>query len=485
MARSAIDPEWWIDYFVDTFDPRGDGAHDLPFLLYPFQRQVLQSIYDHYLGQRDLAQLKSRTMGMTWLNLAFILNRWLFEDGFTALVGSFREKEVDNGKHNINTLFGKLDYMLQRLPGWMIPLGYSERKQRRNLLIDHPLRTNIIQGSSAVGDFSRGGRFRMIFIDEGAAWEHPTLENAWASTSQSARFRLLTSTSKGQDDFCDIYRSGVDTQRIHWSVHPLYDDAWYEDQKIRIGSAEKVAQELDCSFEHSAANVCYPAWRDGTVVKGHFPYNPKWPLWISVDFGLNDPTALVYWQRDPESQRFRMLAGYERRGQSIDFYVPFFTGMLAEEDKTRYSAEDLAFLSMRSLWGSALVYGDPAGKQRNQATGVSVLDVLAEKGVTIVTNDSARDYATRHRLTSIGLRQLDVNIAECRAIDDAMNNSRFPERRGNRSTSELEKPIHDQWSHFRSAIEYLFVNIPGLQAINRPKPTFRTRPWQQLRPRMR
>lgn len=475
LKRCARDVEWFVDFWCYTFDPRGSGVKDKPFLLYPFQRDLLKQLESHYTEQRDLLIEKSRDMGVTWIILCHIFHHWLFAEGYTCLLGSIDEYEVDDT--TIDSLFGKLDYLLEWLPGWMKPQGFSARYHRKKLTLIHPEKSgNVILGETSTGEFSRSGRYSEVFMDEGSAWKPGTLRKAWTSASRATECRIICGTPRGKDDFYDLRFGGlVEVSTIHWTLHPERDTDWYERQKSRMTS-EEIAQELDISYERSQSGVVYPTWQE--CPRGDYPYLPKAPLWITVDFGLRDDTALIVWQRDPNTTRFRTIDCYSNRDKHIDFYVPMLLGHIPSDSTHQYSREDIAWISRRAGWGQAVIFGDPAGKQRNQVTGTSVLDLLAEYGVYVTVNDGARDWETRKRLTELGLRELDINVPACSPLDMAMSNARYaPAPEGKLGSV---KPIHDWTSHFRSCVEFFFVNNPPISVSERPSPRVKRPAWYYL-----
>jgi len=483
MKRSRESVEWWIDYWVDTYDPfeiRGEKTK--PLLLYPFQRDLVASLLQHYNAPSDLLIEKTRRMGATWVIDAFITYKYLFEPNSTFLLGSWTEDEVDDG--TINSLFGKIDFILRRLPGWMLPVGFDFEKHRKKLLLIHPDPNNLcsIRGKASVGNFGRAGRYSMVFIDEGASF--PPLRDAWTATAETAQCRVIASTPKGKNTFYDIRNSGIDVLSLHWSIHPERDQQWYEEEKKRYLDEVEIAQELDINYERSASGVVYPNWYQ--VPKGLYPYQLNWPLWISIDFGVRDDTALVVWQRDPETGRLRMIDCYKNRGKPIDFYIPFLKGEISETRKGTYSNEDLKWISRRSTWGDAILFGDPAGRQRSQTDARSVIDVLEQDhNLYVTTNTYARDFTTRKRMTELGLRELDVNLPACEEVDISMSNYRYIEQRSN-TTTEQAKPYHDQFSHFASAVEYFFVNLPPFSThTRRTASRIRKAGWQELYERRR
>jgi len=102
-------------------------------------------------------------MGVTWMIVAWIVWKWLFADGFNALMGSRKEDLVDNKA--ADSLFGKAEYIIERLPNWMWPIGWDSSKHRTFAKIINPENDNTIQGESANRDFSRQGRYSCLVGD--------------------------------------------------------------------------------------------------------------------------------------------------------------------------------------------------------------------------------------------------------------------------------------------------------------------------------
>lgn len=458
-ARCAEDPVFFLDYFAVLYDPEEYGQASIkPMLLWPFQRDLVLSIMEHIEKGKDLIIEKSRKVGASWLVIGVVLHQWLFRDRFAALLGSRKEDLVDNG--HPDSLFGKLVFLLEHLPGWLLPKGWDPKRYRRFMKLYNPQNRSIVLGESSNPNFSRGGRFSLIVLDEAAFF--PDFESVWRATSQSAPCRLLISTPNGRNAFARLRFSGqVDVITLHWSLVPGRDQEWYEREKARLVDPVTIAQELDISYDRSLAGLVYPDWQE--VPKGHYPYQPGWPLYAAIDFGINDPTAIVWAQRNPETGQVRIIDYYENRGKPITFYVPFLLGEIPEECRDfSYSEAEREKIAQHLTWGIPTVFGDPAGRQRSQVTGESVLDVLRRFGIFVVTRPEAQDFQTRYVKTQLLIRKIEgVHLPDCSQLDMAIAAARFPEvPPDTRSTAERNRPIHDWTAHARSALEYLAVNLP-------------------------
>lgn len=158
-TRSKDDRIFFINS-LKTFDPRTKDK-DLQFELYPFQIDYAKKLFKHIDESKDLFVEKSRDMGVSWTTCAVILWYFLFEEGFQCLIGSRKEDYVDN--KTIDSLFGKLDYLIKSLP-WKIQ-GYKEDKHRLFMKLSNPENGSNIQGESANANFSRGGRYKCLTGD--------------------------------------------------------------------------------------------------------------------------------------------------------------------------------------------------------------------------------------------------------------------------------------------------------------------------------
>ena len=482
-AQAAADPVFFINTFLWTFDPRPTAPEpDLPFLLEPFQVDLIHR-YEQALAEHDdVIVEKSRDMGVTWLTLAWILYGWIFRPGFQALIGSYTEDLVWNKA--LDSHFGKLEYMLQRLPGWLRPRGFSFEKHFRKLRLTHPgngpdaaLRGNTIRGASATGRFGRQGRYTVVYIDEAGFWED--FSSAWRAAGSTTKTRIAVSTPNGMNSWGKlVHHPGMQRKRVtlHWSLSPRHDQAWYEAECARLVNEEDIAQELEISYHRSQRGRVYPAWDHVEI--GTYDYDPRWATFVSWDFGL-DTTALIWWQRDPVTGQVRMLDCYRNSQKPIDFYVPFVTGEVTGDNPylRDYSADELAKMTVHAQWGTAIHYGDPSVTQRDLASGRSPHEILREHGIYVFTNPAARDHKTRKRFTELGLRGLQVNVPDdpdnpvsCAGVDDAMRLYHYPARNPDaQRTSEINRPVHDDSSHFATAVEYFFVNLPPHRRATHPE----------------
>ena len=449
----AEDPIFFIENFGWTFDPRMEHApNNLPFIMYPYQKEIVMKIVSHIRNGEDLVIEKSRDMGATWLFIYVFYWFWLFGDAFSGLLGSYKEVLVDN--RTKDSLMGMIDYAMDSTPKWMMPRRFKPKDHRQKLKLVNPENYNIIAGDTMNPDFGRGSRRTVVFLDEGASWEY--FREAWESCGDVTPCRLTVSTPKGRNAFALLRESGIDVLTIHWRQHPMKDEDWYEFEKSRR-SDEEVAQELDISYHRSQEGRVYPEW--DLIEWGSYSYDEQLPLYVSWDFGLSDDTAMIWFQSD-YTGRIRIIDAYSNRGKTIEFYIPFVTGVISSDRDFRYTPRDLKMIENHKAWKQGTHFGDPAGRFLNQVTNTSVMDVLRQNGIIVNFREEAKDFQTRKSATKILLKRTLANKNDgVKELGLSIENAKYPMvRRGGQDQVRSQKPAHDWTSHYRSALEYFAVN---------------------------
>lgn len=448
------DPLFFIENFGWTFDPRPERTqHHYPFILFDYQKEAITWIVNKVRNGGDGLIEKSRDMGATWLFMMSMFYLWRFDDVFSGLIGSYKEALVDDRTES--SLFGKLDYQLMNTPKWLLPARFDMKKHRQKLKLINPENYNVISGDTMNPEFSRGSRRNIVFLDEGATWAY--FAEAWESAAGTTSCRMTCSTPKGHNAFASLRDSGkVDVLTLHWKLHPLKDEEWYEYQKSR-NTDEVIAQELDINYQKSQEGRVYPEW--DTIQWGDFPYDDTLPLYVSWDYGFSDDTAMIWWQPQKDG-KVRIIDAYSRSKKIIDFFVPFVTGYVQSDKSHQYSKKELCIIEAHKGWRSAIHFGDPAGRFTNQTTNTSVHETLKSYGIHVNFLEDAKDFQSRKTATKLLLRNVVANDIEgVKELSLSMENASYPRTRtGGQQDFKSVKPIHNWTSHYRSAVEYFAVN---------------------------
>jgi hypothetical protein len=200
----------------------GDNQHipkDMPFIMYTYQIEFFSHIINRILiDPDDILSDKSRDMGATWLVMAAVLWCWLVVPNFQAYLGSRIEPLVDNWMKDSH--FGKLRYMLQRLPPFLKPAGLQPKVHDTKLNLYNPQTGGAIQGAATSPNFARQGRYNVVVLDEFAAWEYAS--EAWTSCGDSTTCRIPISTPQGLvNEFASIrFSKTTQVLSFHWTLNP-------------------------------------------------------------------------------------------------------------------------------------------------------------------------------------------------------------------------------------------------------------------------
>lgn len=450
---------FFIENFGWTFNPKMEPKH-FPFILFDFQKDEIRRVVDAIINGHDILIEKSREMGVTWIVFAFIpLWFWLFRDGSSFLVGSYKEILVDD--RTDGSIFGKIDYAIQSLPKWILPEKFDSKKHRNKLKLINPVNNNLIGGDTMNPYFGRGMRKTAILFDELGFWDYA--KEAWESSGDSSNCRIANSTPHGYNYYALLGDTDIEKITLHWKLHPLKDEEWYRYECARR-TDEEIAQELDISYSKSREGKVYPEWNEENVKKIKIDYNPGLPLYVSWDFGKTDDTAIIWAQRNYDG-KLNIIDTYKKSGKNIDFFVPFINGYRISNEE-HYSQEEEQIIDEHKEWKKATHFGDPAGRFQNQVTDQSVIDVLKDYGIVINYREDWKNFTSKRksaakRLIGEGIF-LDKN-PRTKDFDISMLNSSYPKIKVEGiDIVRSEKPKHDGYSHYRTAFEYLALGLEGI-----------------------
>ena len=315
---------YWCEHYAYTFDPRFPLDPHKRFILYDYQLKDQETIRKAIKNGGSIHLDKSRDMGATWLMMAIITYEWLFAESFHALMGSRKEDLVDFG--TIDDLYGKIDYILERLPQWMLQGYVNESPWRKKMLLKHPETGNVITGESANASFGRGPRKNMVYLDEFAFWEED--QAVWTAVQDTAPCRIATSTPKGESNVFARLRTNSAIIRIsqHWTQHPEKDVEWYKNEceKRKMSGMYDtiaIAQELNIDYKASGGRLALPQLHSpqkARIVTPEIrvtdPSNDNSSFYMGLDWGTTNPTSIhVYRVKrlHPDKPIFRIHVCWE------------------------------------------------------------------------------------------------------------------------------------------------------------------------------
>lgn len=253
---------------------------------------------------------------------------------------------------------------------------------------------------------------------------------------------ILAGTPKGKRG---LYRmsQNPDWKEFHYTSYDNPDlnrDELDELEKEYKSYGEDFYQQEIMAEYIKPIGVVYKEFNEERQVK-EFDYDSNLPLHVTWDFGINDPTALIWLQ--PYASELRVVDYYERSEVNIEHFVQV--------------------LNSKPYGPISLHTGDIAGRARTLTTGTSVIDELAKFGVHVTTMPIP-SIPDQIRLAHRSIPRLFIRkCQETERFIDVLNNYKYPDaKRENVINQSNEIPLHDQFSHGARAFEYYTWNTQNL-----------------------
>ncbi len=490
MAICAEDIGYWAVIYGWIEEPRAIEGEDTvkPFFAFAFQVKLLQQMVEVAADPKpaDIYSSKARGLGVSWVFCYFAIWAWLFREWRGHMV-SRREDLVDKPL-DLNSLFGKLDFILKWLPRWMKPDGFQAKDHRLKLLLKNPVTGAQVTGESTTSKTGRGGRATYALEDEAAFYDFKAVHNTLAGTTRH-RFVVSTESYEEGKDWEDAWRAAKQTRpelvhELDWWHNPYFDQAWYDAEKQRAIEAhdyEGFQREVERNPSAGGTWV-YPSARDLPVIaRGYLPHDM---LLVAIDPGHADDTAIVWGQPTyHEGNRgVHWLDSYERNLTPVEWYAHILTGvppMPGDECwgivPTPREQQVMAFF--RDIpWDTDLAryFMDPAGAQQH-TSGISFYILFLKKSLELRQRVAeAGETAVPIPLLYKALRGKGRLLDERRycmrralvhstyersqggeRVQDAHSNYRFGEETG--KSSGEPKPVHNRHSHITTACEYAYM----------------------------
>tara|TARA_Y100000310_G_C20699927_1_gene828791 strand:- start:4281 stop:5870 length:1590 start_codon:yes stop_codon:yes gene_type:complete len=441
-----------------------------PFTLWPYQKEFITILEYGVENGIGIHNDKSRKMGFSWLFMAYGLWGVSFVEGFSFYVFSITGSEVDNGgsKSTLHSLFGRLRFMHNKLPDGhplKAPLVF---KQGQVYHEEHPDR--FMHGGHMGSDPARGGNYSLGLWDESA---HAKIDGGdiWIAFESAVNCPVLNSTPRGEDnEFARLKTSkGLIHTSYHWTTNPIYVEKkytckkgcrfhneggvihapWYDKRTKNIHDPWKAAQEYDISYSRSTSNMIFTEFNERIhVAKGDIDYNYKLPLYTGWDFGISDPTVIL-WVQEVEGNLI-VIDCFHDDNKVMDYFADV---LLSRYPGSKYTGH----------------FGDPAGKSRG-ARLESATSVLAEYNIHIQSRQWTAKLQANDKILAIkSFLRTDATSGEdrpriiiskhkCKYLISALKGAAWPtDQQGNVvPDTTMKKGPH---RHPVDALGYLILNL--------------------------
>ncbi|HET6725878.1 MAG TPA: TerL protein [Gammaproteobacteria bacterium] len=292
----AENPADFIEGWCVTVDPRNAEIGlpvNVPFLLFPRQREFIDWLYARWRAREDGLAEKSRDMGVSWLCIAFAVWMWTFHPETVIGFGSRKTEYVDQ-LGDPKSLFWKARTLIAMLPKEFRPRGYVQKVHAPFMRILNPE-----NGASIIGEagdnIGRGARTSLYIKDEAAYFERPESIEAALSATSNVKIDVSTPNGPGNPFYIKRHAGILPVFTFAWREDPRKDEKWYEKQKRELDPVI-VAQEIDINYEASINNAFLDAEPVQEAMKrGPADVEARGPVIWGLDvarFG-DDTTVLV------------------------------------------------------------------------------------------------------------------------------------------------------------------------------------------------
>lgn len=263
-------PADFVEDWGWTFDPRNAEVGlptDIPFVLFPRQRQYIDWLHEGWLEREHGLAEKSRDMGVSWLCVGFAVWMFMFHPGTVVGFGSRKEEYVDK-IGDPKSLFWKVRFFIDMLPSEFQPNGWNPQKHAPFMRVANPENGAVIVGEAG-DNIGRGNRTSIYFVDESAFLEHPEAIDAALSQTTNCRVDVSTPNGAGNPFYRKRHSGKVSVFIFDWRDDPRKGKDWYAKQ-VQDLDPVVLAQEVDRNYEASNAFAFIP----GSLVEAAMSRGP-------------------------------------------------------------------------------------------------------------------------------------------------------------------------------------------------------------------
>ena len=350
--------------------------------------------------------------------------------------------------------YDKADLMFREIWQKMV-IGHAndiDRASEKERYIRFKWGTVVEAKSADNPDSLVGEGLDLLIIDEAAKVKRKIWDMYLSPTLSDRKGKgIFITTPEGFNWIYDLYLLGKEDelweshQAPSWDNHFAFPKGKSDNfllERKRNMDKEVYDQEYGAKFTSFAGRV-YPFER--TLDVGHYPYNPNFPTFCSIDFGYRMP-AVGWFQTHRVGGIWHI--------NMIDEII----------HKKNVKTDELALKIKAKPYNVLKYYGDPAGMQAQGQSGLGDIEIFKKNGITVNTK---RDKVSKSIASGIshvrsfienaqGERHFHVQ-KKCTRIMMDLENYRYPEPKEGAylKPEPLKDGYHD---HGCDMIRYFFIN---------------------------
>ena len=189
---------------------------------------------------------------------------------------------------------------------------------------------------------------------------------------------LITTTPNGHNWVYDLFTTAetdkdVEAITAYTIENPIIDPAEIERAR-RMMDERYFRQQFYASFENWAGLV-YEEFDPTVHAAKSIPYNPELPVYIGMDFGWNDPTAILWYQYDPATETWYLIKEFVRSHITPRTIAKILKGEVIHLPEGEFQAP----CGLDEV--EAIVSGLEMKQRRQEANGLSMRDILIQEGI--------------------------------------------------------------------------------------------------------
>ena len=267
------------------------------------------------------------------------------------------------------------------------------------------------------------------------------LNDGWAIFNGTPRgtanhFYTLFQISKISSDWYHSFKTVYDTNHIRPDILAR--------EKADM-SIDKFNQEMLCDFNCGFQGTYYGIQMDKVKAEGRITdklfYDASYPVWVSIDIGVRDPTAVIYFQKIGNA--IHILECEEFTNQGVDYL------------KKQLDAKE--YIYAKPIWAPH----DAKVREWGSAGAISRVESARNLGLELQPVDNLP--------LSEGIEAVRMLLGRCwfhatkakRLVDSLENYRRIYNEE---LKAYQERPLHDWTSHLESAMRYLTIAQPQCSA---------------------
>ena len=289
---------------------------------------------------------------------------------------------------------------------------------------------------------ARGNKIDYLVVDEVASmrnWSYTWADVLRPTLTDSKGQAMFISTPKGFNHFYEMFNRSANDPDYASFRFTSYDNPFLDKDELEKAKLEVTDDSFKQEYMAEFVSVSGQVYKEFDVVSQFkvVEYDPFLEVNVSMDFGVNDPTAIIWIQ--PNGNEFRVIDYHEEQNANVDYFA--------------------ALIKSKPYREPSLFTGDPAGNARSIVTNTSPIEEYSKHGIHIRTKTGVK-IPEQIRITHKYMRSMYVD-SRLERFRDCLLNYRYPEKKSNIYSTSNETPIHDEYSHAMRALEYYFVNVDG------------------------